>query len=129
MADYRLTNTDLTDLIIRTSDGAFIPNDPDNRDRAAYNAWVSAGNTPDPYVPPVVAVAVVTPRQARLALLGAGLLPQVEAAVAAAGGATQITWDYATQIVRNDPLITTLAGALKLSDAQIDALFATAATL
>ena len=34
--------------ILRTSDGAFIPPDPANRDFAAYLAWLEAGNTPDP---------------------------------------------------------------------------------
>lgn len=70
----------------------------------------------------------VTPRQARLALLGAGLLDQVEAAVVQAGGTTQITWEYATEIRRDDPLIESIGNALGLNEAQKDALFAAAAT-
>lgn len=80
----------------------------------------------DAGVPPY---APVTPRQARLALLGAGLLTQVEAAVTAAGGATQITWEYATQIRRDDPLIAQIGTSLGLTQAQIDALFIAAAGL
>ena len=72
---------------------------------------------------------MVTPRQARLALLGAGLLDEVETAVTNAGGAAKITWDYATQIRRTDPLVTILGTALGLSDAQIDALFTRALQL
>ena len=52
MADYQLTPTD---IVIRTADQAFIPNDPDNRDRIAYEEWLASGKTPDAYVPPVTA--------------------------------------------------------------------------
>src|SRR5207237_340701 len=57
MSDYQLTSTD---FIMRVSDGASIPNDPDNRDRVEYDAWVSAGNTPDPYVSPVEPQSVLS---------------------------------------------------------------------
>lgn len=50
MADYALTAT--PDTIIRTTDGAFIPNEERNADYRAYLDWIAAGNTPDPYVPP-----------------------------------------------------------------------------
>jgi hypothetical protein len=49
MADYQLT---ATAEIIRTEDGASIPADPANRDRAEYEAWLADGGVPDPYVPP-----------------------------------------------------------------------------
>lgn len=93
--------------------------------------WDGA-KTFDPNPPVAVAPGIpqsVTPRQARLALLGAGLLDQVTTSVNSAGGATLITWEYASVFLRTDPLITQIGASLNLTDAQIDALFVQAATL
>lgn len=50
MADYQLT---ATEIVIRTADQAFIPNDPANRDRQDYDKWLADGGVPDP-VPPKI---------------------------------------------------------------------------
>ena len=86
------------------------------------------------YVPAVVAVPeVVTMRQARLALLGAGLLAQVNTAVAnmpgAEGDAARIEWEYAHEVRRDSPLVSVLGAALELDDAKLDALFVDAVGL
>ena len=77
---------------------------------------------------------VVTMRQARRALLDAGLLDQVDAAIAAIADATErrqaeIDWEYATTIERLWPWVQTLGAALGLSAEALDALFELAATL
>lgn len=79
-------------------------------------------------------VRVVSMRQARLALLQAGLLSQVEAAIAAiedAGQrqAVQIEWEYAAEVNREHPWVQSLATALGLTEVQLDDLFTLAATL
>ena len=82
------------------------------------------------YVPPAAPVPQsVTPRQARLALLAAGHLAAVNAAVAAAGPHAQIDWDYALEIRRDNARIASMAAGLGLTDAQIDDLFRAAAVL
>ena len=77
---------------------------------------------------------VVTMRQARRALLDAGLLDQVDAAIAAIADATErrqaeIDWEYATTVERLWPWVQTLGAALGLSAEDLDALFEQAATL
>lgn len=68
----------------------------------------------------------VTARQARLALLAAGLLDTVETAIATLPQAERIEWEYASEIRRDHPLIVSLAAALSLTAVQVDALFITA---
>lgn len=52
MAEYQLTPTD---IVVRTADGAIIPNDPGNRDWQEYQQWLADGGTPDPHVESPVA--------------------------------------------------------------------------
>ena len=76
---------------------------------------------------------VVTMRQARLALLSDGLLTGVEAAIAALPEpdktAALIEWEYSSEVHRGRAFVATLGVALGLTDAQLDALFVTAAGL
>jgi len=65
----------------------------------------------------------VSARQARLALIGAGLIGTVEAAIGGLSAYDQAEWEYATEIRRDHPLIASLGVALSLSEGDIDDLF------
>jgi hypothetical protein len=88
---------------------------------------------PSPPVPPDPVPDSVSMRQARLALLGAGLLDAVEATIAAMEGAegkaAQIEWEYATEVRRDSPLVAGLTAALGLTEEQLDSLFLQAVAL
>ena len=44
---YKLFNGNIAEGIIRTSDNAFIPFDPDNTDYQAFLLWKEQGNEPE----------------------------------------------------------------------------------
>ena len=70
----------------------------------------------------------ITMRQARLYLLGAGLLSQVESIVSQ-NEAWKIEWEYATDVVKNSQLVVTLSNQLGLSSEAIDVMFDEASKL
>ena len=92
----------------------------------------SGGEFAPPVVPTVVPQAV-TMRQARLALLGAGLLSSVDAAIDAMSeptrSAARIEWEYSNELQRANPLVLALGPALNLTSEQIDAMFIAASAL
>ena len=71
---------------------------------------------------------MLTPRQARLALLNAGLLDEAEALLAN-DRAMQIWWEYSLDIQRDHPMVTALAVQLDLDDEGLDNLFIEGAKL
>lgn len=71
----------------------------------------------------------VTMRQARLALLSAGLLDDVEMVITAAGRAAQLEWEYAAVLDRSNPAVAIVQQQKALTDAQIDDLFREAVKL
>lgn len=83
-----------------------------------------AAMQPAPVVP-----SAITPRQCRLILAQQGLLSQVEAMIAQQDEATRITWEYALEFRRDDPLLNQLALNLGLTANQIDDFFIAAAQL
>lgn len=85
-------------------------------------------------LPPVTQrITEVTMRQARLALLGAGKLPAVNAAIAAMQGAqgeaARIEWEYSQEVQRDRGLVSALGSQLGMTEEQLDALFTAAAAI
>lgn len=88
-------------------------------------------------VPPIVAAVVpekVTPRQIRIALTLAGISESfIDSAIDALSepnrSVAKITWEYSTEIFRDNPLILSLAPAMGLTSEQVDGLFIQAAKL
>lgn len=81
----------------------------------------------------VLVPGIVTMRQARLALLEAGQLAAVEAAINALPepqrSAARIEWDYSSEVHRDRAFVQTLGAALGLDAAALDALFTRASEL
>ena len=102
------------------------------KDESTVNRFgLTAADFPDaapPALPVYVAFVepvptVVTMAQAQLALLAAGHLDAVEAAVEGMPREAQILWRKANTVVRGDPLLIELAALLGLSETDVDALF------
>lgn len=91
---------------------------------------VECGPAPTPTVPDTISA-----RQIRLWLISAGIsLAQIETLINNIEDQqqreyTRVEWEYAPYIERNHPMVATFAGALGLTDAQVDAGFIVAATL
>lgn len=76
------------------------------------------------------AIQPVTRRQMLTALHRVGLLATIKGAVAASGDIElQIAFDESQEFQRNNPFLATMAAALGKTDAEVDAIFALAATL
>lgn len=114
-------------VVVRNTDGKLVApcQSVDDVDYQAYVAWVKSGNEPTVgvYAQPLPVPASVTPRQIRLALTHAGLRSTVEAAVAESDQATKDTWQFSTEILRNNPMLMAMAAMLGKTDEEMDALF------
>lgn len=88
-------------------------------------AWEIVVATPEAAPVP----KAISMRQARLALLAAGLLDTVNTGIKAMPQAAQIEWEFASEVRRDNALISTLATALNLSSSALDAMFTTGSKL
>jgi len=92
-------------------------------------------DAPEPVVAPVKVPDFVTMAQARKAMILSGVsIANVDSAIAAIVDAdekalAEVDWEYSTTVRRNSPLVASLAPALGLSDAQVDAMFVLAGGL
>lgn len=117
-------NEDHTAAVIQTQEaGAVLVSERDTPALWAQLAQVL------PYAPPVTVPQVVSKFQAKAALLGAGLLSQVEQMMAdpAADPLAVLAWQNAQEFRRTSPTVAGMAAALGLDDAALDALFTSAA--
>lgn len=112
---------------------------------AAMQGWVPAGNATfgdlwdgktfsKPPAPAPIVPTAVSARQAKRALLEAGLLDDVQLAIDNIPDdldrrRVQIDWDESTEFRRDWPALTVLAAAMKLDEGTLDALFIEAANL
>lgn len=105
---------------------------PDDPASAAIFVAASAAG-PVAYVEPLPeelpVPANVSAFQAKAALLDAGLLADVEMAVAGAGPRAVLAWEYATEFQRSSPTIAALAAGAGITDDMLDDLFRAAAQI
>lgn len=85
---------------------------------------------PPPPAPPAPPVPdSVAAWKGKAVLAGLGLLDAAEAAVAAAGGTTAIAWAGAAEWGRDSAMLAAMAGALGLTDEQVDGMFRSASAI
>ena len=119
--------------VIRLADGASITRGhsgwPD------YLTWLATGGVPEamaittPPEPTDPIPPSVTRFQARAALHLAGLLDDAEAAIAQAHPLSRIAWEHAHVYRRDSPTLISIGQQLGLSEADMDELFKTAASI
>jgi hypothetical protein len=96
---------------------------------ATVGDWIQPPTT----LPIVEVPLFVYMRQARLSLLQANKLQDVENAIAALPSPqkeiAQIEWEYATEVRRNSSLVYVLISMLNMTELEVDALFIAASKL
>lgn len=120
-ADIQHKNVTWHDVVRRQAETQFTGLEDGN--------WVI--QTIDPATLPPTVPASITPRQCRLVLMQQGLLPQIEEMIAQSTDDVKITWEYALEFRRDDPLLNQFAANVTppLTSEQIDQFFIAASQL
>jgi len=100
---------------------------PDNATAEQISAGEAIFSSFDWQAPPVP--QVVSPLQARRALRQFGLLETVNTGLSQMSEEDQEAWEYATEVRRNDPVLTQVSQGLNLTETQLDDFFKLAASL
>jgi len=132
-----ITKTDGGYTITIDGQDMSVPNDPGNRHFQMVQDAIAGGATVIVPTVPTDADLLATERagmvvsrfQAKAALMAAGHLPAVETVIAAADAITKLAWAEAVEMRRTSPMIAGLAGAVGLSDTDLDDLFRAAALI
>jgi hypothetical protein len=91
--------------VLRASDGAFIPSDPANTDWQMFQAWLSAGGVPDPYVAPPAPPQAVLPQH----LMAQFTADDAAAIQSAISGNVQFWLLWQAMTAQKDPMVVTNA--------------------
>lgn len=116
--------TDSTNTVVHVIDADGISRSSMLASALSEGAEIQPADLPVPVIPSIVSM-----RQARLALLQAGLLSTVNIAIQAGGEADQIEWEYATEVNRETTLVQNMKAGLNLTEEDLDNLFTIASTL
>ena len=109
MSEYKLSKYG----VIRARDGASIPNDPLNSDWREYQAWLAAGNAPDPADPlPEPEQRLVRKSLIIDRLQALGKLDAAYAALQAAPLYDRQRWETRDSVYFNDPTMLAALSAI-----------------
>ena len=123
----------VSDTVVMNQDnGDFIPVDLSNTEYKAYLKWAEIeGNVAEPFVPPSTVPLYISKAQGKIALIDAGLWPQVVSFIDSISDPiekmkAEVSLNDTYEWRRDSPFLNTAAEAIGLSSDDLDNLFKTA---